>query len=160
MITAQQDDYSWSDKLRVSIGVGVTVLSIATLNHLFGGLAPEENMVTAVFGVSALCIFLFPDSRLFSPLVLIEANLMASCVAFICVYVFPSTSMGILFAVAGTMGGMCLLKCIHPPAVFLSIFIVMSGTKSYDFAIHPILVDSLILAVASFVNKALVKKLG
>lgn len=85
---------------------------------------------------------------------------MASCVAFICVYVFPSNSMGILFAVAGTMGGMCLLKCIHPPAVFLCIFIVLSGTKSYDFAIHPILVDSLILAVASFINKALVKKLG
>ena len=110
MITAQQGDYSWSDRLRVSIGVGVTVLSIATLNHLFGGLTPEENMVTAVFGVSALCIFWFPDSCLFSPLVLIEANLMASCVAFICVYVFPSNSMGILFAVAGTMGGMYLLR--------------------------------------------------
>lgn len=78
---------------------------------------------------------------------------MASCVAFICVYVFPSNSMGILFAVAGTMGRMYLLRCIHPPAVFLSIFIVRSGTKSYDFAIHPILVDSLILVAASFLIK-------
>lgn len=137
MITAQQDDYSWSDKLRVSIGVGVTILSIATLNHLFGGLTSEENMVTAVFGVSALCIFLFPDSRLFSPMVLIEANLMASCVAFICVYTFPSTSMGILFTVAGTMGGMYLLRCIHPPAVFLSIFIVMSGQKAMTLQYTP-----------------------
>lgn len=160
MITAQQDDYSWSDKLRVSIGVGVTVLLIATFNHLLGGLTLEENMVTAVFGVSALCIFLFPNSRLYSPLILIEGNLIASCIAFICVYIFPSTSLGILFTIAGTLSGMYLLKCIHPPAIFLSIFIVISGTKSYDFAIHPILVDSLILVIASFFNKALVKKLG
>jgi len=157
-IAPSQGQYSWFDKLRVSIGVGITILVIALMNHLWGDMTQDENMVTAVFGVSALCIFLFPESKFFTPLVVIEANLLASCIAFICVYLFPSVSIGIPFAIIGTVVGMYLLGCIHPPAVFLSIFIVMAGTNSYDFALHPVLADSIVLALASFLNQVLMKR--
>lgn len=157
-IAPSQGQYSWFDRLRVSLGVGFTILVIALMNHLWGDMTQDENMVTAVFGVSALCIFLFPESKLFTPLVVIEANLLASCIAFICVYLFPSVSIGIPFAIIGTMVGMYLLGCIHPPAVFLSIFIVMAGTNSYDFALHPVLADSIVLALASRLNQVLMKR--
>ena len=157
-IAPSQGDYSWVDKLRVSFGVGVTVLAISFFNHLWGDLTQEENMVTAVFGVSAFCVFLFPDSKFFSPLVLLEANLLAACVAFICVLVIPTIYLGIPLAVIGTIAGMYFLGCIHPPAVFLSLFIVMAGTSSYDFALHPILADSFVLAIASYANKAIIKR--
>ena len=156
-IAPSQGQYSWFDRLRVSLGVGFTILVIALMNHLWSDMTQDENMVTAVFGVSALCIFLFPNSKFFAPLTLIEANLLASCVAFICVYLLPSISVVIPFAIIGTIVGMYLLGCMHPPAVFLSIFIVMAGTNSYDFALHPVLVDSLVLTLASFLNKALIK---
>lgn len=157
-IAPPQGQYSWFDKLRVSIGVGFTILVMALMNHLWGDMTQDENMVAAVFGVSALCIFLFPESKFFTPLVVIEANLLASCIAFICVYIFPWVSIGIPFAVIGTMVGMYLLGCIHPPAVFLSIFIVMAGANSYDFALHPVLADSIVLALASFLNQVLMKR--
>jgi CBS domain-containing membrane protein len=157
-IAPRQDQYSWFDRLRVSIGVGLTIFAITLLNLLWGDMTQDENMVTAVFGVSALFIFLFPNSKFFSPLALIEANLLASCVAFICVYLISSISVGISVAVIGTIVGMYLLGCMHPPAVFLSIFIVMTGTHSYDFALHPVLADSLVLALASYLNQALLKR--
>ena len=157
-IAPSQGQYSWFDRLRVSLGVGFTILVIALMNHLWGDMTQDENMVTAVFGVSALCIFLFPESKFFTPLVVIEANLLASCIAFICVYLFPSASIGIPFAIIGTVVGMYLLGCIHPPAVFLSIFIVMAGTNSYDFALHPVLADSIVLALASLLNQVLMKR--
>jgi len=157
-IAPSQGQYSWFDRLRVSLGVGFTILVIALMNHLWGDMTQDENMVTAVFGVSALCIFLFPESKFFTPLVVIEANLLASCIAFICVYLFPSVSIGIPFTIIGTMVGMYLVGCIHPPAVFLSIFIVMAGTNSYDFALHPVLADSIVLALASFLNQVLMKR--
>ena len=157
-IAPSQGQYSWFDRLRVSLGVGFTIFVIALMNHLWGDMTQDENMVTAVFGVSALCIFLFPESKFFTPLVVIEANLLASCIAFICVYLFPSVSIGIPFAIIGTVVGMYLLGCIHPPAVFLSIFIVMAGTNSYDFALHPVLADSIVLALASLLNQVLMKR--
>lgn len=156
-IAPPQGKYSWFDKLRVSLGVGFTILVIAFFNHLWGDMTADENMVTAVFAVSALCLFLYPDSKFFSPLVLLEANLLASCVAFICVYVVPTPYLGIVIASLGTIAGMYYLGCIHPPAVFLSIFIVMAGTNSYDFALHPVLADSFVLAIASLLNKRLIK---
>ena len=157
-IAPYQGQYSWFDRLRVSLGVGFTIFVIALMNHLWGDMTQDESMVTAVFGVSALCIFLFPESKFFTPLVVIEANLLASCIAFICVYLFPSASIGIPFAIIGTVVGMYLLGCIHPPAVFLSIFIVMAGTNSYDFALHPVLADSIVLALASLLNQVLMKR--
>jgi len=157
-IAPSQGDYSWVDKLRISVGVGLTVLAISFFNHLWGDLTPEENMLTAVFGVSAFCIFLFPSSKFFSPIVLLEANLLASCVAFICVLAVPTIYLGIPLAIIGTIAGMYFLGCIHPPAIFLSLFIVMADTSSYDFALHPVLADSFILAIASYVNKAVIKR--
>jgi CBS domain-containing membrane protein len=128
------------------------------MNHLWGDITEDENIVTAVFGVSALCIFLFPNNKFFAPLVLIEANLLASCVAFICIYIFPWVSLGVLFAVIGTMIGMYLLQCINPPAIFLSIFLVMAETTSYDFALHPVLADSILVALASYLNKIIIER--
>jgi CBS domain-containing membrane protein len=158
-IAPSQGNYSWVDKFRVSIGVGLTVLAISFLNHLWGDLTQEENMVTAVFGVSTFCIFLFPDSKSFTPLVLLEANLLAACVAFICVLAVPTIYLGIPLAVIGTIAGMYFLGCMHPPAAFLSLIIVIAGTSSYDFALHPILADSFVLAIASYVNKAIIERL-
>lgn len=157
-IAPSQGDYSWFDRLRVSLGVGLTVLAIAIFNHLWGDLTREENMVTAVFGVSAFCIFLFPQSKIYSPIVLLEANLLAACLAFICVLAIPSTSFGIVLAIFGSIGGMFLLGCMHPPAVFLSVFIVMAGETSFDFALHPVLVDSFLLVAASYLNQLLIKR--
>jgi CBS domain-containing membrane protein len=48
---------------------------------------------------------------------------------------------------------------MHPPAAFLSLIIVIAGTSSYDFALHPILADSFVLAIASYVNKAIIERL-
>ena len=65
-IAPPQGQYSWFERLRVSLGVGVTILVMALMNHLWGDMTQEENMVTAVFGVSALCIF-FRVFSSFSP---------------------------------------------------------------------------------------------
>jgi CBS domain-containing membrane protein len=64
-IAPPQDKYSWSEIIRVSLEIGVTILSIALMNHLWGDMTQDENMITAVFGVTALFIFLFPDSKFF-----------------------------------------------------------------------------------------------
>jgi CBS domain-containing membrane protein len=152
-LTSDQPRYPIRDVLRISFGAGTTLFVILIFNWLLGGLSDEESMILAVFGVSAFLIFLFPNSKLFSPFVLLEANLLAACIAFVCVYVFSNLVIGIFVSALGTILGLYLLRCIHPPAVFLSIFIVMAGVSGYGFAIYQVLVDSIVLAIASFINK-------
>lgn len=119
---------------------------ILILNWLLGDLSDGESMILAVFGVSAFLIFLFPNSKLFSPLVLLEANLLAACVAFVCVYMFSNIAIGIFVCIVGTILGLYFLRCMHPPALFLSMFIVIAGVKGYGFALYPVLIDSIVLA--------------
>ncbi|QWD59538.1 HPP family protein [Polynucleobacter sp. MWH-UH35A] len=152
-LTLGQPKYPIKDVARITFGTGLTLFAILLLNQWFGNLSNEESMIMAVFGVSAFLIFLLPNSKLFSPLVLLEANLLAACVAFVCVYVFTNLAVGIFVTVLGTILGLHFLRCMHPPAIFLSIFIVMAGVTGYSFALYPILVDSIILAIASFLNK-------
>ncbi len=64
--------------LSISIGVGLTLFAIVFLNQAYGTLSSDESMVLAVFGVSTLLIFLYPKSKLYAPLTILEANLLAS----------------------------------------------------------------------------------
>ena len=141
--------------LSISLGVGLTLFLIIFLNHAYGALNTPESMVTAVFGVTALLIFLFPGSKLYSPTAILEANLLAVCFGFACVYLFSAISLGIAIAVLGTILGLYFLGCMHPPALFLAAVIVLARVDRFEFAIHPILVDSLIVALASYLNQIL-----
>jgi len=152
-LTLGQPKYPIKDVVRISFGTGLTLFAILLLNSCLGDLSDGESMILAVFGVSAFLIFLFPNSKLFSPLVLLEANLLAACVAFVCIYIFSNIAIGIFVCIIGTILGLYFLDCMHPPAVFLSIFIVIAGVKGYGFAFYPILIDSVVLALASLINK-------
>jgi CBS domain-containing membrane protein len=143
--------------LSISIGVGLTLFAIVFLNQAYGTLSADESMVLAVFGVSALLIFLYPKSKLYAPLTILEANLLASCTALACVYLFSAPLLGSTIAVLSTILGLYLLGRIHPPALFLAVVIVMARVNNFDFLFYPVLVDSSILALASYLNRSFLK---
>ena len=143
--------------LSISIGVGLTLFVIVFLNQAYGTLSSEESMVLAVFGVSALLIFLYPKSKLYAPLTILEANLFASCIAFACVYLFSALLLGLTVAIFSTILGLYLLGRIHPPALFLAGVIGIARINNFDFLFYPVLVDSFILALASYLNRSFLK---
>jgi CBS domain-containing membrane protein len=143
--------------LSISISVGLTLFAIVFLNQAYGTLNSDESMVLAVFGVSALLIFTYLKSKLYAPLTILEANLLASCIAFACVYLFSAPLLGLTIAILSTILGLYLLGSIHPPALFLAVVIVMARVSNFDFIFYPVLVDSSILALASYLNRSFFK---
>ena len=143
--------------LSISIGVGLTLFVIVFLNQAYGTLSSDESMVVAVFGVSALLIFLYPKSKLYAPLAIFEANLFAACIAFACVYLFSTLLLGLTIAILSTILGLYFLGRIHPPALFLGVVIVMARVNNVDFLFYPVLVDSSILALASYLNHSFLR---
>ena len=143
--------------LSISFGVGLTLFVIVFLNQAYGTLSSEESMVLAVFGVSALLIFLYPKSKLYAPSTILEANLFASCIAFACVYLFSVPLLGLTIAILSTILGLYLLGRIHPQALFLAVVIVMARVNNFVFLFYPVLVDSSILALASYLNRSFLK---
>ena len=144
--------------LAISFGVGATLFVIVFLNYAYGSLTSSESMLVAVFGASALCIFLFPGSKLYSPLAILEANLLATSVAFACVYLFSTLAIGIIFVILCTILALYFLGCIHPPALFLAIVIVIAKTDSLEIAFYPVFVDSVVLALASYLYRHYLKR--
>ncbi|QKM64389.1 hypothetical protein DCO17_03520 [Polynucleobacter tropicus] len=153
-IAPGQPVVQWRRALVISAGVGIAVLAIEFMNLAYGTLGVSESMVLAVFGVTALLIFLFPNSMMYSPLTILEANLFASFVALTCVYIMPIPILGLIICMLCTTLGLYLLNCIHPPAFFLGVVIVMAGVDSLDFAFYPLMVDSLLLSLASYLYRS------
>ena len=143
--------------LTISISVGFVVFLIVFMNRAYGTLEFNESMVLAVFGVSGLLIFLYPNSELYAPLTILEANLLAAFVGLSCVYAIPSTLLGLIVSIICTTLGLYFLNCMHPPALFLSLVIVIAGVESLDFALYPVLVDSVLLAMASHLYRKFLK---
>jgi CBS domain-containing membrane protein len=143
--------------LAISLGVGAILFIIVFINRAYGSMSSSESMVLAVFGVSALCIFLFPDSKLYSPFIILEANLLATSIAFVSVYLFSNLTIGIIFASFSTILGLYLLGCMHPPALFLAIVLVIAKVDSLNFAFYPVFVDSLMLTLASYLYRQYLK---
>ena len=148
----------WRKAMTMSIGVGVTVFAIEFLNLADGALEFKESMVLVVFGVSALMIFLYPNSKMYSPLVILEANLLASFVALTCVYLLPTPVMGMIVSMFCTALGLYFLNCMHPPAFFLGAVIVIVGVDSLDFAFYPVMVDTLLLCLVSHLYRTYLKR--
>lgn len=157
-LAPEQPIVPWRKALIISIGVGITLFVIAFLNLTYGSLEHDGSIVLAVFGVSALLIFLFPSNQLYSPLVILEANLLASFIALTCVFLFPMSALGLIVSIFCTTLGLYFLKCMHPPAFFLGVVIVITGIDSLGFAFYPIMVDSAILSLASYLYRAFVKR--
>lgn len=144
--------------LVISAGVGLIVFVITALNYAYGAADTPELILMTIFGVTALLIFLFPNSKLYAPLSILESNLLATCVAFVCIYLFSSLALGIVFSILGTILGLYLLGCMHPPALFLSIVLVMLRPDSAVLALSIILVDTLLLSLASHLYRIYLKR--
>jgi CBS domain-containing membrane protein len=107
--------------------------------------------------VSALLISIYPKSKLYAPVMILEANLLASCIAFACVYLFSATLLSLTIAILSTILGLYLLGRIHAPALFLVVVMVIARVNNVDFLFYPVLVDSSILALASYLNRSFLK---
>lgn len=109
----------------------------------------------ASLGSSAVLLFAMPSSPLAQPWSVVGGNVISALVGVACAQLIPNTGLAAAVAVGLSLVVMLQLRCLHPPGGAVALTAVLGGPSvaalGFGFAVWPVAVDSLILALAAVV---------
>lgn len=109
----------------------------------------------ASMGSSAVLLFAMPSSPLAQPWSVVGGNIVSALVGVACAQLIANPGFAAAAAVGLSLVVMLQLRCLHPPGGAVALTAVLGGPAVADlgfgFAIAPVAVDSLILALAAVV---------
>jgi len=88
-----------------------------------------------------------PSSPMAQPWAVIGGNLVSAIIAIACVNLLDHPILSVPVAVGLSILGMFVLRCLHPPAAATAMLIALGSLSSFQFALFPVLINSLILVV-------------
>jgi CBS domain-containing membrane protein len=148
----------WVERLRSCAGAFIGLLLVLFLAKIFGEFAGMGEWLMASLGASALLVFALPQSPMAQPWAVIAGNSLSALVGITSVHLVGDSLLAMPIAVAISIMGMFLLRCLHPPAAAVAMIAVLSHVEYYQYAFFPIMIDSVLLVVAGLIYNNLTGK--
>ncbi|MEZ7848572.1 MAG: HPP family protein [Polaromonas sp.] len=136
------------------VGLFFTMLA----GRYLGGLASLSDWTMASLGASALLVFVLPSSPMAQPWAVIGGNLMAAVIGIVCVNLFDKPMLTAPVAVGLSILCMFVLRCLHPPAAAVAMITSLGSISGFQYALFPVLTDSLVLVVVGVIYNNLTGK--
>ncbi len=96
-----------------------------------------DEWLMASLGASALLVFVLPGSPMAQPWAVIAGNTLSALVGISCFHLIGQPLLALPAAVALSILGMFVLRCLHPPAAAISLIVVLGHIGSYRYAFSP-----------------------
>jgi len=147
------------ERLRACGGALIGIFLTAAVSRMVLGSSMELPLLIAPMGASAVLLFSVPASPLAQPWSILGGNVISAAIGVTCVIWIPDLTLAAAVAVAGAIGAMFALRCLHPPGGAIALAAVMGGPVIHDqgylFLLSPVGINSLLLlAVAIAFNNA------
>ena len=81
------------------------------------------------------------------PWAVITGNTLSALVGISVIHFVDDQLMAMSFAASLSIFGMFILRCLHPPAAAIALIVVLGNVMHYQYAIFPIMIDSLVLVL-------------
>lgn len=148
---------NWKERLRACCGALIGIVLTAFLTHQIYPIA-ELPWLIAPMGASAVLLFAVPASPLAQPWSIIGGNIIAAIIGVTCAKYIDIELLALACAIAGTITGMFILRCIHPPAGAVTLTAVLGGpaihAAGYGFVWMPVAVNSILLLLVALIFHA------
>jgi len=103
-------------------------------------------------GASAVLVFAVPSSPMAQPWPVIGGNTISALIGIVVAKIMPVSPLAAGIAVAGAIGAMSLLRCLHPPGGAASLVGLFAGaSSSYVFPLLPVGINAVVLAASALV---------
>ena len=147
------------ERMRASAGSLFGIVLTGLICYLILGKDISALWLIAPMGASSVLLFAVPSSPLAQPWSLIGGNLVAAVVGVTCTKLVGEPILAAGIAISLAIGGMFLLRCIHPPSGAVALTAVLGGPAihglGYWFVLVPVMLNSFILLfTALFYNNA------
>lgn len=142
------------ERLRGALGACLGIVITGLIGHFVGG-PGMAAWIVAPLGASAVLVFAVPASPLAQPWAVVGGNTLSALVGVACMNLGGTTEWAAALAVAGAIGTMFALRCLHPPGGAAALLMVMAGVTDPRFVLFPVMLNSVVLvAVGVFYNNA------
>jgi CBS domain-containing membrane protein len=143
-----------TERGRAVAGALIGLLLTAALSHV--ALGPQAAaFLVAPMGASAVLLFCLPASPLAQPWSIIGGNLVSALIGVLCAKAIANPMLAAPLAGCLAIGAMFYLRCLHPPGGAVALTAVLGGpvvhAAGYQFALWPVGLNSLLLALAALV---------
>ncbi|HEX2011051.1 MAG TPA: HPP family protein [Roseateles sp.] len=143
------------ERLRVVLGAGLGLLLTAVVSEWLLPHAPGLPWLVAPLGASAVLVFGVPASPLAQPWAVLAGNMVSALVGIACLRWIGPPELAAAVAVAAAIALMLGLRCLHPPGGAAALLMVLAGVRDWQFALYPVLANSLLLVAAGMVYNTL-----
>lgn len=154
MMIAVPADHGVRDRLLACIGALVGIAATGLLVRSLIGTNVELPLLVAPMGAAAVLLFAVPASPLAQPYAALVGNIVSAVVGVAAARMIPDQMIAAGVAVAGAIGAMTALRCLHPPGGAIALTAVFGGaavkSAGYDFAIVPVGIDAALLVAAAW----------
>lgn len=140
-----------AERRRAVLSAFVGILFTGLVCSLLGPADPALPWLVAPLGASAVLVYAVPASPLAQPWSVVGGNTVSALVGLACVQVLGSSAWAAALAVAGAIGAMFALRCLHPPGGAMALLVVLTHVGSWRFALFPAFVNSVLLVGAGMV---------
>lgn len=140
-----QPPVTWIERLRASLGAFLGLMLVATISKYLGEIGGVDEWLMASLGASALLVFALPESPMAQPWAVTAGNTLSALIGITVCNVIGGVFWAIPIAVASSIMGMFVLRCLHPPAAAVALIAVLGHIAHYRYAFFPVMVDSILL---------------
>ena len=142
------------ESIRAFVGAGIGILVTALVARWLGSSYPGFPWLVAPLGASAVLVFAVPASPLAQPWPVVGGNVLSALMGSACAMWIADPAWAGATAVMLAMAVMFALRCLHPPGGATALLAAM-GAVRFDFALFPMLVDSVLLVAAGMAYNGL-----
>lgn len=153
-----QPSVTWVERLRSVFGAFIGLMLVFAMAKFLGELSGLDEWLMASLGASALLVFALPQSPMAQPWAVIAGNTLSALVGITCFHLLSEPLLALPAAVALSILGMFILRCLHPPAAAVALITVLGHIAHYRYAFFPVMVDSILLILAGAIYSNLTGK--
>ena len=137
------------ERWRIVLGAFIGILLTGAVSRWgMGASATSLPWLVAPLGASAVLVFATPASPLAQPWSVVGGNTLSALIGIACARWVAPSEVAAALAVSLAIGTMLTLRCLHPPGGASALLMVLGGITNPWFALFPVLLNSLLLAVA------------
>lgn len=143
------------ERWRAFIGAAVGILVAGLLSRWLAGAGGLAPWLVAPIGASAVLVFAMPGSPMAQPWAVVGGNTISAVVGIACALAIPDPVLAAAVAVGLAIALMFRLRCLHPPGGATALFAVLAQASDFQFAVFPVLANSILLVLAGIAYNAL-----
>lgn len=136
------------ERWRAFLGAGFGILVTALVSQWIVGTTPSAVWLIAPMGASAVLVFAVSASPLAQPWAVIAGNTISALVGISCALLLGDSIWAAPLSVLLAMVLMFGMRCLHPPGGATALLAVLVHATSYEFALVPVFLNSVLLVLA------------